>query len=198
MTTRNFYRPACAPSIPPEAVPPGTPANWPMTHYPVPEGMPDPDEVDLVGPRTDEEYAAHVASLQAEWDAAEDQRLAWREAQKLPYAKLARYKEIDDRTTTIIAAGFSYSDKVFSLSLAAQANLSDRYIRRAGLSYPMLWNALDDAVEPLELADADALAALYDASCAAKDAVVLAGADLKSAVRDATSMTELNAVVDSR
>ncbi len=106
---------------------------------------------------------------------------------------------IDARTDALIAAGFVYSSKTFSLSDAAQNRLMGIHQVRddAATTYPIRWNTLDDG-DVLELADSAAVHSFYLQALGTYRAHVDGGTALKDQVRAAATIAEVDAVTDSR
>lgn len=110
-----------------------------------------------------------------------------------------RFAQIDTKTRELLQQGFTYSSQTFSLSLEAQIKVASSYAMRvdAGTTYPVEYNTLDD-LDKLSLADATAVANFYKSLTSALRAVVDSGTSLKQQIRDATSESAINTVVDSR
>lgn len=112
-------------------------------------------------------------------------------------AKIAKISEIDIRTQELIGAGFTFDSNVFSLSLEAQSN------------WHVLWNGRTDIVTyPKEVStiESDAYSipnatTMDNFGMTAFGTVsehIQSGRDLKVQVRAATSVSEVDAVVDNR
>ena len=112
--------------------------------------------------------------------------------------KVFRVDEVNTRTGVLVAEGFTYdTDKTFSLSATAQSNLHGLRADAALLPYPYSWNTIDD-LDEYDIADeADALA-FYGAAFGTVAAHRGGGTVLKQAIRAATTMEELDAVIDER
>lgn len=184
--------------VPAGQKPPGAHPDWPVTHYPVDVGVPAPVP-DLIGPLTDAEFEqlleqerpAYLASIST------PEAIAWYEAPQLPGARDGKYGTIDRKTDALIALGFTHAGKQFSLSLAAQVKLLGTYNARTTLVYPIIWNMIDDS-GTYEIADAAEVEAMYAAALAAIRTALDSGTALKNSVRNATTLAEIEAVVDSR
>lgn len=115
----------------------------------------------------------------------------------LEVAKAAKRAAIDRKTSAVIAAGFAHSGKVFSLSLEAQSYWTNMYQAREMLTYPLRVNTLDDG-DAHDVADVAEVSAMYGAAVEAVRAALAGGTSLKDAVRAATTVAEVAAVVDTR
>lgn len=106
---------------------------------------------------------------------------------------------IDARTDVLIAAGFTYSGKQFSLTLTAQAKITGALQVKSdpGMVYPISLNTIDD-LDVYSVPDAADLSSLYLAGFLGMRKHVDSGTALKDAVRAASTQAELDAVVDTR
>lgn len=111
----------------------------------------------------------------------------------LPGRKVA----FDSNTGTLIAAGFAHDGKTFSQSPEAQRTWASWGANPDALSYPYEVMTKDDT-EVYSVADAAAMTALCNASALAIATHRASGKDLKVGANAATTMAELDAVVDSR
>ena len=129
----------------------------------------------------------------------------------LAEAKAAKVTEIDAYTTGLIESGFSYGGKQFSLSRQAQSNLAGMrtaingakvqdieqpgyFAGWQGAVFPLTFNTLDDA-DITELADAAAFNGFYDTALGTVKAYLDGGTGLKSAVRAATTVEQVDEIV---
>lgn len=119
--------------------------------------------------------------------------------EELTKQKDQRIRDIDERTVALINQGFSFAGKVFSLSMAAQANLTGTHGLKddPAFEYPVEWNTLDNG-EPHELADADAFHAFYLVAVGTKRSHLDSGTAKRNLIRDALTQIALDAVVDDR
>lgn len=188
-------------ALPDGQKPPGIHPQWAVTNYEFASADAPPPEEGLLGPLTDEEYAAYEATHRAAFEASLIDNAAaiaaWRDNLALPDAKAGRLNEIDAKTTEVIARGFAYDKKTFSLSSSAQSTLSNTFIAREMLTYPVRWNTLDD-LDAHNLVDANDVTAMYAAGVTAVRAALDGGTALKDLVRAATTMEALGAIVDPR
>ena len=120
-------------------------------------------------------------------------------AHPLKKTKVDKIAAIDARTDQLIAAGFTYSGKVFSLSSSAQDKMigSHQVKDDPALTYPIVWNNIDDT-DSTSLADSAALNGFYLTALGTVRAHLDSGTALKDAVRAAADIAAVDAVVDSR
>lgn len=187
-------------SVPDGSKPPGIHPDWPVTHFPVPDGdLPPMDG--LLGPLTDEEFAQYLEDERPAYDAANAAnaaaQLVWYETPLIPGAKTARFTLIDEKTVEVINRGFEFESKTFSLSLSAQMKILGAYSAAAIITYPIIWNTIDD-LDIHQLDDATVLGEFYEASVNAVRAALDAGTALKDQIRNATTLAEIAAVEDTR
>lgn len=114
-------------------------------------------------------------------------------------AKKLKYKAIDKRTDELIAAGFTYGGKQFSLAATAQMKMVGTHEVKddPALTYPIEWNTIDDN-DTISLADATDLHNFYLTGVGTMRATLDSGTALKGLVRVATTKAEIDAVVDPR
>jgi hypothetical protein len=114
-------------------------------------------------------------------------------------AKAAKVAAIDARTDELIAAGFTYASKQFSLSLTAQAKMMGTHQVKdnVALIYPINWNTIDD-LDVYAIANAADLEGFYLTGLGTVRARLDSGTTLKDAVRAAADQAALDAVVDTR
>lgn len=108
-------------------------------------------------------------------------------------------RSIDRKTDWLIAQGFAFGGKVFSLSMGAQMKMVGitQVRNEAGVTYPIVWNTLNDD-DTYSLADAATVLSFYLTGVGTYRAHVDSGTALKGQVRDATTIAEVEAVEDSR
>lgn len=119
------------------------------------------------------------------------------EGTRLVTKKLAKVAAINNKTAGLISQGFSYGGETFSLSLQAQANLQDLYARRASLSWPMVVENINDTAT-VTLNDQTEGGAFYTAAYNTIVGHRATGKALKDQVRSASTIVELDAIVDNR
>jgi len=117
-------------------------------------------------------------------------------------AKAEKIRSIDANTGRLIALGFEFpasSGTIFSLSDSAQRTLlaADQQRSDPSFTYPVVWNSLDDSAT-ISLADATELHDFVITAVGTTRAHLDSGTDLKDQVRAATTVAEVEAVVDNR
>ena len=120
-------------------------------------------------------------------------------AHELHAARVWRLAEIDARSEVLIAQGFAFAGKVFSMSTVAQINLTALNASRddPAITYPINYNAVDDSGVHA-IADAAELRTMYLTALGTKRAWLDAGTAIKTAIRAATTAAEVLAVEDQR
>ena len=95
--------------------------------------------------------------------------------------------------------GYVYNGFAMSLSEKAQTNILALYSTKddVHLIYPILFNTKDD-LNTFDAADPNTIADMYYTALATKKAKLDSGTVLKSKVRDATTVFEVDAVEDNR
>ncbi len=111
--------------------------------------------------------------------------------------KAYRYEEIDARTGALIAPGFPYASKIFSMSENAQNNLLGTYSTKELLAYPFKWGVKNDS-EVYEIQDATEMATFFLAALTFKKGHQDSGADLKALITAAVDINAVNAIIDTR
>ena len=121
------------------------------------------------------------------------------DATNLAGMKAARIVAVDLRTDELIAQGFAFAGKVFSLSLAAQAKMTGIHAVKdhPAITYPIVWNTKDD-LDHHSLASAAEVEGFYLTALGTIRAHLDSGTALHDAVNAATTQAELDAVVDLR
>ena len=119
------------------------------------------------------------------------------EAVTLDEYKAIKNGAIDQRTGELIALGFTYATKQFSLSESAQINILALDNTRTELTYPVTYNTIDDT-ETYDVVDAVDLHNMYLTALATKKAHLDSGTTLKDQVRLAVDKAGVDAVVDNR
>lgn len=126
------------------------------------------------------------------------------EPQPNPVLELLRAQKIDSidrRTTELIGRGFTHAGKRFSLSDRAQIKWGHAFAGAAALTaigaFPLLINTIDDSGSHA-VADAAELVQIQLAILGIGLAYLGSDAALKAEVRAATTIAEVNAVVDVR
>jgi hypothetical protein len=143
----------------------------------------------------DELSAGEITTLDASVEAA---RVA---PNALALLKEKRKEEIDTRTNELITAGFQHAGKTFSLSQNAQIKWMGGYSLRAfftaAAAYPLTVNTKDD-MDTHDVADEAEMAVIWQT--VGVSVLTILGGDtfLKGLVNAATTIAEVDAVVDSR
>lgn len=113
--------------------------------------------------------------------------------------KNERVLEVDAKTDAMIAAGFAYRSVTFSLTLEAQCQLLAVFAFRdtGALSYPIRWNSLDDT-DQIDIIDAADLTQFCMTALGTVRSILDTGTVLKDQIRAATTVAEVDAIVDNR
>lgn len=132
-------------------------------------------------------------------DTVSEMSAAEKDAACLSDVKAAKCAAIDARTSELIAQGFTYDSKTFSLSIEAQAKMAgvQQVKDNVAVTYPIVWNNIDDT-DTVSLADAAALEAFYLAGVGAYRTHADSGTALKDQVRAASTVAAVEAITDSR
>lgn len=109
--------------------------------------------------------------------------------------KQLRYNEIDGKTAALIAPGFTYDGKQFSLSVTAQMNWNGLKTNEADFSWPVAISTIDNYEYSLAQAN---LSAFWTAGRDVVKAALDGGRDLKKQIYDAIDEAAVNAIVDNR
>jgi len=128
-----------------------------------------------------------------------DNIIASHDSTGLAHFKQLKIQQIDAKSEKLIADGFMFDNVRFSLSHNAQLNLIGLYHSRNApiMQFPIAYNSKDDSVV-YTIPDVATLEAIYFTAFGAKKAILDAGTALKQAVRDTTTISEINAVHDNR
>jgi hypothetical protein len=166
--------------------PVGIPDEWPAETINLGDSITLPGENWVL--MTDSEYQDYITTNQSSYD-------TWFDTILLEEKKKIRIVEIDKRTQDIIAEGFEFDSHQFSLSLNAQINWSGLLTLQSMLTWPMAVTTFDDNEYVLELSNLPSF-------IATGKAVILnainTGRAIKVQVNAATTLEELNAIVDTR
>jgi len=137
--------------------------------------------------------AAQAAALQAVVDVQNDPATLLRRAREL------RFGEVDAKTDQIFGGGFEYpgSGVRLSLSSEAQSRMIGLMVIRDQATYPIRWNALDDA-SFVDLLGPNDVITLFGSGAAALRSYVDGGTAIKNEIRAATTVAAVMAVVDPR
>jgi len=149
-------------------------------------------ETGAVVPEDEPESAGWIPLFEGEGTALE----RWQAS--LSYWRRRKIDAIDDRTRTLITAGFAFGGHTFSLSAQAQMTWLGMFTgRNGGFAYPVAVNTRDDS-ETIALEDASAVEAFYGAATAAVRLALDSGTALKQVVRMAETETEILEIEDDR
>ena len=118
----------------------------------------------------------------------------------LPSLKQERFIRIDSKTRLLISKGFLFGGKRFSLSDNAQKTLLglEALADNPNMQYPVLYNALNDADGSISLNNATDIHAFFLTAMAAFRQAWDSGTALKEAVRQASTIEAVHAIVDDR
>jgi hypothetical protein len=111
--------------------------------------------------------------------------------------KQLKFNEIDKRTEELIAQGFAYNSKTFSLSNNAQINLLGVDIKRNDGILPLTFHTVDDMDEETFTTPED-LDNFFMIALASKKAHLDSGSALKVSIRNAVDRAAVDAVIDNR
>jgi len=117
----------------------------------------------------------------------------------LARARTLRIAEIDRNTRRLIAKGFEWGGKTFSLSPASQSTVTGQQIALLSnlLAFPVKWNTKDDT-DTVELSDESQATAFFAAALGTVRAHLESGTALKDLVRAASSIEDVMGISDDR
>jgi hypothetical protein len=117
----------------------------------------------------------------------------------LSLVKIEKIEAIDGRTRDLIAQGFTLGGIVFSLSASAQSTLLGLDLIRLELSvvYPIAYNSIDDKAV-YSITNAIVAHDLFLAAVGTVRSWLDSGTALKDLVRAATTVAQVQAIVDNR
>ena len=124
------------------------------------------------------------------------------DAAVLHLLKSAKALAVDARTAALIDLGFEFppgSGLRFSLSLAAQSNLTNAFINRTNpaFTFPLKWTTLDSLVV-IDIPDATTMGLFYGSALMTVRGHRDSGVALKARISAAVTPDEIEAVVDIR
>jgi hypothetical protein len=124
------------------------------------------------------------------------------EDRDFPISKEDKFAAIDARTDALCSLGFEFpaqSGQRFSLSPMSQLKLLglDSLRNDVNLVYPIAYNTIDDN-DLFSITDATMMHIFFLTAVGTYRAVIDAGTNLKTSVRAATTVAEVNAVQDTR
>ena len=109
--------------------------------------------------------------------------------------KAAQFNAIDYKTSVLIGAGFTFDSKQFSLSPPAQINWQAIKGNKPDFTFPLELTTLDN--DTYSLTDAN-VQNFWNAGKTTLKGHLDAGRALKKTVFDATTIEEVQAIVDAR
>jgi len=117
----------------------------------------------------------------------------------LPACRETKLAAITARTYELISGGFTFATKQFSLSQAAQTQMIGLNMVREdeNVTWPVVWSTLDDD-DCYNIPDAATFYSFYMTAMGTYRYYFDTGATLKASVRAATTIAEVDAVVDER
>lgn len=115
----------------------------------------------------------------------------------LPDAKRAKFAAIDAKTNELIAGGFVFQGKTFELYLEAQVRLIGLIVLKDMLTYPIAYNSKDD-FDFTTLTGPNDVVTMAGTALAYIGGYLNGGTALKQLVREATTIDQVNAIVDPR
>jgi hypothetical protein len=128
-------------------------------------------------------------------ESALDAVVASHDSYSLSEHKAQRYAQIDGRTSALIAQGFSFDGKQFSLSIIAQNNWNTIHSNKSVLSFPFNVTTLDNDTYALALSDVDAF---WGTAVNTVKTHWDSGRVLKKQIFDATTKQTVDSVIDNR
>jgi len=114
--------------------------------------------------------------------------------------KKTRYQEIDSRTNELIEEGFEFppsSGLFFNLDPKSQIRIHGCDYARDLLPYPLKWQSLDDNNQ-ISIVDADMMHNFFLVGLNTLKSRIDSGTALKEQIAQATTVEEVNAVIDNR
>ena len=169
-----------------ENKPSGIPDEWPAETIELGDGNQLPGENWVL--MTQEQLEEHYTTYADAYDTYSD-------TLELEVLKDKMIVEIDRKTQSIISNGFVFDSHTFSLSIPAQINWTGLLTFENLLSWPMAVTTIDD--QEYVLAQSSLLYFL-NAGTTVIATTIASGRNLKLSVKAATSLADLDAIVDSR
>lgn len=117
-------------------------------------------------------------------------------------AKEKAFKSIDEKTVSLIRQGFEYSNKIFSLSNHAQSywnglgNLISNKLLLDG-DFPLRINTIDD-IDIYDIKDTDDALMIFATAAAKVKSHLTSGTALKDKIREASTIKEIDLIIDLR
>ncbi len=121
------------------------------------------------------------------------------ESDWIEFYKTQKFEEINNKTQELIELGYIYNGLTFSLSDHAQTNILALYSTKDDgiLTYPILWNTIDD-LNTFEILDRETISNIYYTALATKKAHLDSGTALKSLIRTSNTIQSINLIIDNR
>lgn len=113
----------------------------------------------------------------------------------LPNAKSLKTSAVDTKTRTLISEGFQFDNEVFSLSLEAQKNWLALKSLESMFTFPVEITTLDSKAYSLQQTNLDSFVSL---GIQAVQGHLNSGRALKEQICNATTLSEINNIVDNR
>ena len=132
-----------------------------------------------------------------DWAVVGDEVVLKPEIERVAWRRFIAYAKIGQRTDELIALGHTYLGMQFSTSTETRTTVLAMIQSRDSLAYPIRFNSLDDSGY-VDLASAAEVVAFYENGVGTVRARLDSGTALKDQVRAATTLAELDAVVDPR
>lgn len=114
----------------------------------------------------------------------------------LPQAKREKWNAIDGKSQALLLQGYLHDGSTFSMSQTAQMNWVSLHVARSTLTYPVRVSTKDEREHLFNTAGT--LSTFYLGGQAFKQGFLASGRALKLQVRAATTVEEVQAIVDSR
>jgi hypothetical protein len=159
-----------------------------------------PFDTDFVGIEiTGTSILVHFAALPSGADTVAVDAVITAHDHSLSQAKESKIAAIDKRTSELIADGFVYANKSFSLTLSSQSKMiaAHQIKDHPAFVYPVRWNTKDDD-DAVDIPDSADMSNFYLTAIGAIRAHLDSGTDLKDSVRSAATTAEVDAVIDDR
>lgn len=146
---------------------------------------------------TDQVYCTGDSSVYSNitWISSPSRTQAELDGKELDMNKIKKNGQIDIRTQELIFQGFTYDGQTFSLSEMAQLNWVAMEASSDLLTWPVVITTKDDSEYSLTLANSPYF---YGAALSTKQAHLNSGRALKLQVNAATTIAEVDAVIDNR
>jgi hypothetical protein len=120
-------------------------------------------------------------------------------ARSLEHFRKIKYDQINQKSQDLIAKGFIYNSKVFSLSRYMQLNLANavQLSNMQILTFPLTFSTIDDTGNEI-LSNPSMLNSFYAIAYGTVGQILTSGGDLKQQVREATTIQAIKTVQDNR